>query len=322
MTIAQSDCLIIGGGPAGLTAATYLARFHLRVTLVNDGKSRALLIPQSHNLPGFPEGISGHDLLLRMREHARQYGAALVDGRVDDIRRTATGFVAQTQDGAWSARAVLLATGVTNRRPSLDDDTHAEALRRGHLRYCPVCDGYEVSGQNVAVIGCDERAVSECEFLRSFSDRITAISTVGDDFPDDLRHRLERIGATIRLGPITALRLSASGLEVAAADGVEIYDAVYPALGSSIHSSLAKMLGAAATEDGCIEVDRHQRTTVKHLYAAGDVVYGLDQISVCNGQAAIAAVAIRNDLGAEQQLTWPPAARQAFLSPEPDVGNS
>lgn len=300
------DCLIIGGGPAGLTAAIYLARFHLRVTVVDEGKSRALLIPRSHNLPGFPEGISGHDLVSRMKQHARLYGADLAEGRVGDIQRTPAGFMAQSPDASWSARTVLLATGVTNRRPALDDDTHAEALRRSRLRYCPVCDGYEVSGQNVAVIGSDERAVSECEFLRSFTDRVTVISTQGREFEDGLQHRLRRIGATIRLGPVLAVELRATGLEVVTARGTEIYDAVYPALGSTIHSSLAKQLGATTAEDGCIEVDRHQRTTVKHLYAAGDVVYGLDQISVCNGQAAIAAVAIRNALCDERQLLWPP----------------
>ena len=310
MSKRQLDCLIVGGGPAGLTAAIYLARFHLQVSVVDEGSSRALLIPESHNVPGFPDGISGQDLLARMREHARRYGADLVEGRIDQINQTPSGFTAQSRGASWSARSILLATGVTNRRPDIDGDTHAEALARGHLRYCPVCDGYEVSGQNVAVLGSDDRAASEAEFLRSFTDRVTVISIAAHDFEVDLRHRLERIGATVRLGPVEGMRLLADGLEVARASGREVYDAVYPALGSSIHSRLAKTLGAAATEDGCVEVDRHQRTTVKHLYAAGDVVYGLDQISVCNGQAAIAAVAIRNDLCAERQSLWPHEGRQ------------
>ncbi|KRE11816.1 hypothetical protein ASE66_24100 [Bosea sp. Root483D1] len=298
------DCLIIGGGPAGLTAAIYLARFHLRVAVIDEGKSRALLIAESHNLPGFPGGISGADFLSLQREHALLYGAAIGHGRVEDLALTPAGFIARTSEASWTARSVLLATGVTNRRPPLDDDIHAEALYRGHLRYCPVCDGYEVTGKNVAVIGDDEKAVAECEFLRSFTDRLTMIST-GARLPDPLRRRLEASGVSLRAGPITHTRLRSSGLEIKTADGSFIYDAVYPSLGSSIHSSLARKLGAAATEDGCIEVDRHQRTTVKNLYAAGDVVFGLDQISVCNGQAAIAAVAIRNDLNEQQPQLWP-----------------
>jgi thioredoxin reductase (NADPH) len=304
------DCLIIGGGPAGLTAAIYLARFHLKVVLVDEGKSRALLIPKSHNLPGFPDGISGQDYLCLLREHARSYGATIVDGRIDDIEQTQSGFAARMGETLFSARAVFLATGVTNKRPDIDDDTHTEALKRGHLRYCPICDGYEVSGQNIAVIGCEERAVCEAEFLRSFTDRVTLVLTTGTAFGEDHMRRLERIGAHVRLGPISAIHLRPSGLEVAIGDETAIYDAVYPALGSSIHSSLAKKLGAAASDDGCMEVDRHQRTSVKYLYSAGDVVYGLDQISVCNGQAASAAVAIRNDLYDERQMLWTAPSRE------------
>lgn len=299
----QLDCLIIGGGPAGLTAAIYLARFHLQVAVVDEGKSRALLIPESHNLPGFPGGISGAGFLSLQREHALLYGAAIAPGRVEDLALMPAGFIARTSEGSWTARCVLLATGVTNRRPSLDDDIHAEALRRGHLRYCPVCDGYEVTGKNVAVIGDDEKAVVECGFLRSFTDRLTMIST--GDLPSHLGHKLAAIGATVRRGPVIDMHLRSSGLEITTGESAVVYDAVYPSLGSSIHSSLARRLGAAATEDGCIEVDRHQRTTVENLYAAGDVVYGLDQISVCNGQAAIAAVAIRNDLSKHHPLLWP-----------------
>jgi thioredoxin reductase (NADPH) len=300
----QLDCMIIGGGPAGLTAAIYLARFHLKAMVVDEGKSRALLIPKSHNLPGFPEGISGHDYLALLREHARSYGAVMVNGRIDDLEKTSVGFVARFGATSIFARAIFLATGVTNNRPDMKDDTHAQALARGHLRYCPICDGYEISGQNIAVIGFEERVICEAEFMRSFTDRVTVISTTGDTLGDDHLRRLERIGAQFRLGPITAIHLRPSGLEVATAAETAIYDAVYPALGSSIHSGLAQKLGAAASEDGCMEVDRHQRTSVKYLYSAGDVVNGLDQISVCIGQAAIAAVAIRNDLCDEQQMLW------------------
>lgn len=103
------DCLIIGGGPAGLTAAIYLARFHLRVTLIDEGNSRARLIPRSHNLPGFPDGISGYEILSRMRCHARLYGTVMIDGRVDDIRTTPRGFAADLCGKSWSAHSVLLA---------------------------------------------------------------------------------------------------------------------------------------------------------------------------------------------------------------------
>ena len=96
------DCVIIGGGPAGLTAATYLARF-LRSTLVIDaGDGRATRIPTTHNLLGFPDGISGDNLLVRMHRHAAQYGAELVTGIVDRIDRVGTGFVVHTNAKTFS----------------------------------------------------------------------------------------------------------------------------------------------------------------------------------------------------------------------------
>ncbi|RYF36331.1 MAG: NAD(P)/FAD-dependent oxidoreductase [Comamonadaceae bacterium] len=102
-----------------------------------------------------------------MREHARRYGADLIKGRTDDIKQTPSGFTAQSLDASWSARSILLATGVTNRRPDIDHDVHYAALARGHLRYCPVCHGYDLSGQNVAVLGSDDRTVSEAEFSQT-----------------------------------------------------------------------------------------------------------------------------------------------------------
>lgn len=103
---------MIGGGPAGLTAAIYLARFHLSVAVIDAGRSRAGLIPLTRNHAGFPEGIAGAELLARMGEQARHYGADLRQGRIDSIERNADGFVAATNVTTFSARAILLATGV------------------------------------------------------------------------------------------------------------------------------------------------------------------------------------------------------------------
>src|SRR5206468_12374446 len=126
------DCLIVGGGPAGLTAAIYLARFHLDILLVDGGKSRAAWIPCSHNHAGITDGISGTELLERMREQACKYGAKIETEQVTRLERDeATGiFTATWGSGCERARTVLLATGVANRRPPMDEDLHDEALSR------------------------------------------------------------------------------------------------------------------------------------------------------------------------------------------------
>src|SRR6476469_9722828 len=115
------DCLIIGGGPAGLTAAIYLARFHLDILGVDGGKSRASWIPCSHNHAGYPDGINGNELLCVMPAQAQKYGAKITTEQVTKLEQDEDGICTATWgSGCERARAVLLATGLTNRRPPMD----------------------------------------------------------------------------------------------------------------------------------------------------------------------------------------------------------
>ena len=296
------DCLIIGGGPAGLTAAIYAARFHLRVGVIDVGESRALQIRRTHNHAGFPEGISGAELLQRMRTQAARYGALIDKGRVDTLQMTANGFVGTTDSGAFSAKSVIIATGVTNHRPDMSETLHSEALQSGRLRYCPVCDGYEVTNKNVAIIGANSAAVREAIFMKSFTRDVTFVGPQSIDEAERLQ--LQRYGIPLVAGPAREFALETDTISFACGSRRYSYDAIYPALGSSIHSDLAIQLGAKVTDDTCIEVDSHQRTSVEGLYAAGDVVIGLDQISHAMGQAGVCATTVRNDLAARGRFPF------------------
>src|SRR4051812_17940036 len=132
-TMSEPDlhCLIVGAGPAGLTAAIYLARFHLDLKVIDAGNSRASLISCTRNHAGFPDGISGVELIERMQTQAQKYGAGIESGRVTRLDRIDGGFSAEWGSGTVTARTVLLATGVVNRRPPMDESLHAEALARG-----------------------------------------------------------------------------------------------------------------------------------------------------------------------------------------------
>ncbi|MET1111973.1 MAG: NAD(P)/FAD-dependent oxidoreductase [Allosphingosinicella sp.] len=304
MTEPDFDCLIIGGGPAGLTAAIYLTRFHLSIKLVDAGSSRAALIPCTHNHAGYPDGISGTELIERMKEQAQKYGASIVGGRVTRLDRVDTGFKAEWGEGSVTARKVLLATGVTNRRPPMDEELHDEALARGLIRYCPICDGYEVTDKIVGVIGDDSHGVAEAVFLRGFTKDITLIAPhAAHDLGAEDRARLEQYDIKTVDGPCSAVAAHDDCIVVDTADGHYTFDSVYPALGSDTHTELAEQVGAKLSGDtGCILVDSHQRTDVPGLYAAGDVVLGLDQISHAMGEGGVAATTIRNDLAKERPI--------------------
>jgi thioredoxin reductase (NADPH) len=268
------DCVVVGGGPAGLIAAYYLCRFRRTVACFDDGDSRALRIPLSRNFPGFPDGIGGSDLLHRLVHQLDNAGGHVIAGRVSSLDARDGGFTVHVGSHSVMARTVLLATGTHDVEP--DVEGIAAIRERGLLRQCPVCDGFESSGKRIAVIGKGVHGVREAEFLRTYSTEVTLVDVTAWPRRVDFRP---------------------TGILVELADGLQLEcDVVYAALGSIPKSSLAAGMGAELDGNGNIVVDEHCRTSITGLYAAGDVVVGLDQLAVAAGHAAIAATAIHNDL--------------------------
>jgi len=293
------DCLIVGGGAAGLTAAVYLGRYRRRVLLLDGGASRLQKIPLTRNVPGFPEGIEGPELLRRMQEHARRYGVTTTRTEVQRLAQLADGtFRADSAEGRWRARFVLLATGARDVEPEIEG-LH-EAMQAGQVRYCPVCDGFETQGQRVAVLGRSGHGLRESLFLSGFGNQVTwlAMATQDEVAAGELA-RLRAAGVRLADSPPQRIEcgLADCGVRVALRDGQVLeFDTLYPALGLHHACDLATQLGARSCPDGQLEVDAHQQTTVDGLYAAGDVAMDLNQIAVAAGHAAIAATAIHNRL--------------------------
>ena len=295
------DCLIVGGGPAGLTAAIYLARFHLDILVVDGGKSRAAWIPCTRNHAGFPDGISGD-------------GAAPADARAglqiwrEDRERVRHQARARRDRPACSPRpgdraarsraAVLLATGVTNRRPPMDEELHDDALARGLVRYCPICDGYEVTDKKVGVIGSDSHGVAEALFLRSFTADVTLIAPdkamrlkpedheQAESGGDRLRRRADAGGGDRqglyhrrhRRGPLH-LRHHLSGARLRHPHPTRRNGR--RRLSARIAASTSTATSAPASPD---------------FMPPATSCIGLDQISHAMGEGGVAATTIRNDL--------------------------
>jgi thioredoxin reductase (NADPH) len=288
------EILIVGAGPAGLTAATYLGRFRRRVLVVDAGEPRACWIPVSHNMPGFPAGVSGPDILQRMREQALEYGAEIRPGRVERLMRDEDAFVAVIDGEPVRTRAVLLATGVVDHHPDLPGVERA--VQRALVRICPICDGYEATGKAVAVLGDSDKGAREAAFMRTYSDRVTLIH-IGPADKLTQADEMARLGVEVIAAPLEAVHLEQDRVTALGWGGQSrAFDLIYSALGTSPNAELARDLGARLAVDGRLVVDLHQATSLPGLWAAGDVVRGLNQIAVATAEAAVAATDIHNTL--------------------------
>jgi thioredoxin reductase (NADPH) len=241
--------------------------------------------------------VSGVDLLARMQAQAERFGARIETGRVEMITPMRGGFRVRIDGEDHQASAVLMATGVVDRVPDLPGVENA--VQTGLLRICPICDGFEVSGQTLAVMGDSALAAREALFLTTYSDTVTLINTGPQEaLPGPQRDRLAAAGVTILEEPISALSFETGEHAAVQVTGAEPrrFDAVYSAFGVLPRCDLAVDAGAKVGDDGRLIVDESQETTLRGLFAAGDLVRGLNQISTATGEAAIAATAIHNRL--------------------------
>jgi thioredoxin reductase (NADPH) len=288
------DCLIIGAGPAGLTAANYLARFRRDIVLVDAGASRARWIPTSHNCPGFPSGVGGDELLCRLRTQAETYGVQAVPARIDSLRRENGTFIAGAGDDTWQARLVILACGVVDKLPQIDGVE--VAIDTGAVRLCAICDGYEARDERIGVYGPANEAVGHAVFLRTFSRSVTVVASDTEALSGDKVAQARDRGVVLLPRP-DSIRIEAGRCVATLANGERhAFDTLYPVLGSDAQTGLALALGARCDDNGELVTDRQQQTSVDGLYACGDMVSALNQISVAVGHAAIAATAVHNRL--------------------------
>lgn len=295
--MSEVDCLVVGAGPAGLTAALYLARFRRSVAIFDGGHSRAAYIPMSHNYAGFPQGVSGVDLLARMRAQAERCGVRVAQGLVESLQWDGEAFAAVAGDARIRARKAILATGVVDIEPEMPN--LREAIRSGVIRLCAICDGFDVVDEKIAVYGPGESALRHAIFMRTFSSDVTLLLPAGEP-PLGAAGLAAAEDAGIRcVAPnVSQIHMTSDHLAaVRTSDGTEHrFDTLYPVLGCRMRSDLAVGLGARCAASGDIIVDENMATSIPGFYAAGDVVSALNQLNVAVGHAAIAATHIHNQL--------------------------
>lgn len=283
------DCIIIGGGPAGLMAGIYLTRYRRKIIIFDTFESRVSLIPLSHNYPGAAKGISGKKILKSLQLQAKAFGISIKNESVMSITKQGlNNFLVKTDKNEASAKSVLIATGVKDIEPNLPE--LVDGIKKGLIRHCPVCDAFEVINKKIAVIGSDEHAFNEALFLSHYSKHVTLI-TLGNNYKwrQTQLEKIKKSNIKIITKPLLKIKLLPSSCILTFIDNkISSFDTLYSALGSVKNNSCYLDLNLKE-KDGCLVVNKNQETSTKGIFAAGDITSGLNQIVVAFSQAAIAA---------------------------------
>jgi thioredoxin reductase (NADPH) len=291
------DVIIIGGGFAGLSAAIYLARAMRRTLVIDAEESLGKYEPEVQNYFGFPDGISGPELLRRGEEQARRYGAEMITDEVERAERDpAGGFFVHGRHVRFHAQRLLIATGLYHLPPKVKG---AHECVGKTLFFCKDCDGFKVQGKTIAVIGHNDEAVEYSLALTLYSPCVM-IATNGYKITWSEQHAqwIREYEIPIHQPKIAEIQHDTGCLAALAfADGtLAKTDFVFTTRGDIYYSQLAKELGAEVDAEGQIVVDHKQRTSVPGLYAAGCVTEANCQMIISAGHGAAAAQAINRSL--------------------------
>jgi thioredoxin reductase (NADPH) len=297
--ITNYDCMIIGGGIAGLQAAIQLGRYSVHNVLVIDaGYGRSTLCRQYHNLLVFPEGISGEELRDRGRTQATSYGVKFVQDTVIEAKKREEGFQVKTLTGqTYSGRTLLLATGVLDRFPDIPGLVPTLGLS---VYVCPDCDGYEIEGRNTVLMGAGDTGAKMALLLIQRTHDLTYVNHEQTPVAPSLLKRMEEHGIRYEEAAIAEVKQSEGfirsvnlqdGRSLAAERGFIAFG------GNEVHSGLAAQLGVRIAENRHIETNpRTKQTNVPGVWVAGDLGLHAEQVSVAMGEGSIAAIWIHKAL--------------------------
>jgi thioredoxin reductase (NADPH) len=301
------DVTVVGGGPAGLTAALYTTRLGLDTLVIDRGGGRAAMMTDTHNVIGVTEDVTGNEFLETAREQVEDYGGEVRRGFVEDIAPIeaddpAEGFRLDTADGDLLAGRVVLATGFSDGRPN------PPLPRTGKgLHWCLHCDAYMFVDESVFVMGTGDGAAHVAMIMLNFTDDVDLLTRREDpEWSEETADQLDAHPVDIVDAEITGMNKDGRGwLESYEFDDgtTREYKGGFPMLGSEYNAALVDSLGLERTDDGTVAVDEDGETSVPGVYAVGDLTPGHNQIPVAMGEGADAGIAIHMDLRAFPRST-------------------
>ncbi len=289
------DAIIIGSGPAGLTAALYLGRAGQKCVVLEKDFVGGYTAKIAHieNYPGY-ETINGMDLTQIMAKQAEKFNASIIyPVEVVDMELKGEVKRIRTRDEVYEANVVIIAIGVA--RKKLEVPGAKEYLGKG-VSYCATCDGNFFKGRQVAVVGSDNEAAEEALHLADLAEKVTIVPHKELDIVDAVMSRLKskpnvvilpvaKIHAVVGDELVTGLRISRDGSET-----VLPIEGLFIAMGSTPISQLILRAGGLTDDRGCLIVDKHQRMNLDGVFAAGDCTCGGMQIVSAAGEGAVAGM--------------------------------
>jgi thioredoxin reductase (NADPH) len=295
-TPAEYEVIVVGGGPAGMTAALYSTRLGHRTAMINRGGGRAAMMKEVHNLLGVTEETSGMELLQVGQEQLDEYGCDRHQDMITSCSATDDDTIRLVgNSGEYDAEMVVLATGFNDVRP----DPPLPRTGRG-LHYCLHCDAHMFVDKSVYVMGHGESTAHVAGIMLNFTDEVD-ILTRGDEptWSEETAEMLDN-------HPIDVVHEDVSGVQngedgwlkaLEFEDGaVREYKGGFAMYGSEYNNGLARELGCEINDDGTVEVGDHGQTSVDNVYAVGDLVPGHNQLPVAYGQGAKAGIDIHFQL--------------------------
>jgi thioredoxin reductase (NADPH) len=271
----EYDCAVVGGGPAGLSAALYMGRMRRSVIVIDDHEGRSTWHQVNRNYLGFPDGIHASKLREVGRQQVEKYDVTFLSATAEEVRAEGEGrerrFHFKTTKGPVTSRTVILATGVNDHFPEFEGSM---ACIGRSMFWCIICDGYETIDKRIVVLGHDERAASLALELLVFTDKVTMVSW---DKPFDITperlSKLKEHGVRVYDSTCAIYQCASEGelSSIVLEDGTEIgLDSLFVAQYIEPNTQLAQQLGIMLDEHGYIVADVEQVTNIAGAYAAGD----------------------------------------------------
>ncbi|EDL66213.1 NAD(P)/FAD-dependent oxidoreductase [Bacillus sp. SG-1] len=300
------DCIIVGGGIAGLQAAIQLGRYQHDILVVDSNDGRSTICRCYHNLLGWPDGVSGEQLRSLGRQQAESYGVEFQFDRIVKARNDKGEFILDGEDGKhYVARKLLLATGVMDNIPKIENLKPCLGLT---VYVCPDCDGYEVKNKKVVILGSGETGAEMAITLNYWTDDITFVNHESREIPEDTRAKLTDRNIRYVEGTISEAIVEGEsdfrGIFLENGEKVEGERGFIAFGGNKVHTELAEQLGVEIMDNKHINADpRSKETNVKSVWAAGDIVAHSEQVSAAMGDGSIAAIWIHKKLLSEKDFS-------------------